>query len=586
MQQLGIIVLPVAPGAALTAGPPTLVIGRAALSHGNDPPAGLADFVRGGGRLLVCAQDPQWTPFALGLRTAPHLSRRVFRIDPRHPVVAGLDDDDLRDWRGESALVPAYPDFPGFEGYPSYGWHWGNRGGVSSCPIEKPHRTSWRPILESEFDLAYTPLMEMEFGRGRVTFCTLDLEDHAASDPAAARLAAQVLDYVLTAPITPKATRVAYLGDDRGARLLDDMGIVYTKFTAPGTDLQLLIVGANATPPAATVKAITARGGHVLYLMRQGAGPQPHGLVLEQRAEFHGALDAPEWPECAGLSASDLRWRADHEAWLIMASEAIESGADGQLGRMVSGTGSIIFCQIDPRWLPADEKTYFRFTRWRQMRALAQLLANLGATFTQDQRFMTLLQQPDHPVMLAGLWDVQLTDPQVESLKRAWNGDRGFSAAATALVQPDAATNGWEQKPVPAYMESYGPRWQWADGEAVFRKIVVLPARFKGKALELSIGRADQKDTTFFNGAKIGETDSWNEPRRYAVPANLVQGGTNVIAIRLFDAGIHGGLCDSPEKLYLRAQRAPDKFYHDDYLPDYTPKEFELGDNPYRYFRW
>jgi beta-galactosidase len=36
-------------------------------------------------------------------------------------------------------------------------WHWGNRGGVASAAIEKPHLAGWRPILHGEFDMAYSP---------------------------------------------------------------------------------------------------------------------------------------------------------------------------------------------------------------------------------------------------------------------------------------------------------------------------------------------------------------------------------------------------------------------------------------------
>ncbi len=45
-----------------------------------------------------------------------------------------------------------------------------------------------------------------------------------------------------------------------------------------------------------------------------------------------------------------------------------------------------IFCQVDPDAFHADEKTYFRYTRWRSTRAVAQLLANLGGTFPVDSR--------------------------------------------------------------------------------------------------------------------------------------------------------------------------------------------------------
>ncbi len=84
---------------------------------------------------------------------------------------------------------------------PYAGWHWGNRGGVTSAAIEKPHRSGWRPLLECEFDLAYTPLMELDYGQGRLIVCTLDLEDHVALDPAARRMAGRVMDYALHSPL-------------------------------------------------------------------------------------------------------------------------------------------------------------------------------------------------------------------------------------------------------------------------------------------------------------------------------------------------------------------------------------------------
>ena len=94
----------------------------------------------------------------------------------------------------------------------------------------------------------------------------------------------------------------------------------------------------------------------------------------------------PEWPEARGLSASDLRWRSylDTAPWVVSAGADI--GADGLIGRKVIGKGVAVFCQVDPDRFQADEKTYFRYTRWRSTRAVAQLLANLGASFPVDSR--------------------------------------------------------------------------------------------------------------------------------------------------------------------------------------------------------
>ena len=103
-------------------------------------------------------------------------------------------------------------------------------------------------------------------------------------------------------------------------------------------------------------------------------------------ARFAGSLSVPDWPEARGLSASDLRWRCylDILSWLL--SAGAEIGADGLIGRKTIGSGVAVFCQVDPDGFHADEKTYFRYTRWRTTRAAAQLLANLDASFAVDSR--------------------------------------------------------------------------------------------------------------------------------------------------------------------------------------------------------
>ncbi len=185
-----------------------VVIGREALSGGGRLPGDLKAFVRGGGRAIVFNQKPEWVQDYLGWRTVPYVSRRVFPLPGAHPVTAGLDAKDLRDWAGTSNLVEAYPDSALSKkspaGSPLYGWRWGNRHMVSSAPIEKPHRSSWRPILEAEFDLAYTPLMELDYGQGRLIWCGLDLEEHINSDPAAHRVARQLMQYAATSRLSPK----------------------------------------------------------------------------------------------------------------------------------------------------------------------------------------------------------------------------------------------------------------------------------------------------------------------------------------------------------------------------------------------
>lgn len=372
---------------------PLVVIGRNGLKDDPTLAARLEPYVRAGGRALIVAQDPAWMTEALGWRVCPKVSRRVFPI-PNSPFAQGIDADDLRDWTGNSTLIAAYPEYVGDYhrgnegGQPYAGWHWGNRGGVCSAAIEKPHRSGWTPLLECEFDLAYLPLMELNYGEGRLIVCTLDLEDHVALDPAARLLAERVVDYARHAPLAPRAGKVVYVGGAAGAAWLNRIGVDYQRSDTLDADAGLALVGPDATLDTAALNACLERGGREFFLPRAQADGWLGTQLKAVSADFAGSLSVPDWPEAKGLSASDLRWRTyrDSPAWIL--SDGAEIGADGLLGRKTVGKGVAIFCQVDPDCFDADRQTYFRYTRWRATRTVAQLLANLGASFAMDSRVL------------------------------------------------------------------------------------------------------------------------------------------------------------------------------------------------------
>jgi len=373
---------------------PLVVIGRNALKGDAAVAATLEPFVRAGGRVLICAQDPEWMTRALGWRVCPKVVRRVFPIHSAtpHSAFPTLHSEDLRDWTGSSTLIEAYPEYVGdyLRGnereQPYAGWHWGNRGGVSSAAIEKPHRSGWRPLLECEFDLAYTPLMELDYGKGRLIFCTLDLEDHLGLDPAARRLAGRIINYALHSPLSPRVSKVVYFGGAAGAAWLDKIGVSYQHSASLDTGAGLLLIGPDAALDTTALTSYLAQGGKAFFLPRSQSDGGLGAAFKPAPARFAGSLSAPDWPEARGLSASDLRWRCylDTPPWTL--SAGVEVGSDGLIGRKVVGKGVAVFCQVDPDCFHADEKTYFRYTRWRATRAVAQLLANLGASFAVDNR--------------------------------------------------------------------------------------------------------------------------------------------------------------------------------------------------------
>ncbi len=367
-----------------------IIIGREALSGGKSLPFDLEATLRGGGRVLICTQQPEWLRNQLGLRRAAFPARRVFPVAKDHPALQNLDAHDLSDWAGESTLVEARPEVPlqtPLWRSPSHGWHWGNRGAVSSAAMEKPHRTGWRPILECEFDLAYSPLMELDYGQGRLILSTLDLEDHVSLDAGAALLARNLVEYAATAKPLVRAQRTILVGDDSDKKTLDGLGVLYKTADKIVPDADLVIVGRQVKYSEPEVQSYLEEGGKMLFLARN-ASDHGLGVKLDQAPAFVGSLNVPAWPEAQGLTASDLRWRSESPAWLVKAG--VDVGGDGLLGRVSKGKGVALFSQIDPDRFEADSKTYFRFTRWRQTRALSQLLANLGATFAGDKSVANL----------------------------------------------------------------------------------------------------------------------------------------------------------------------------------------------------
>jgi beta-galactosidase len=431
-----------------------LVIGRNALKSGTKLPGDLKGFVQNGGRVLLSGHDPHWLREYMGVRVSYHQSRRVWKVG-NNAATNGLDEVDLRDWRGHSTLLNPRPDYLNtYRGdkdpdirrsstqYPYAGWRWGTRGTVASAAIEKPHRSGWRPLLESEFDLQYSPLMELDFGNGKLIWSQLDLEDHATLDPAANRLAQQVIEYSTKVLLAPRVV-VNYIGGATGSALLKSLDLRFqTVTTLPASGV--VVVGADANISDAQLETFARSGGKVLFLARQNTQGAA-GLQLTEKADFVGSLQAPAWPEARGLSASDLRWRNASRAWLAASGNGWEIGADGLLARRAVGNGVMLWSQIDPNFLPADEKTYFRFTRWRQTRALSQVLANLGAAFEMDERIFTprapRVAEKAVAVALNGEWRAR----QIQRLDASPSGDKGhedkgISDELSARLRPTLTT--------------------------------------------------------------------------------------------------------------------------------------------------
>lgn len=574
-----------------------LVIGRNAIAKtpAADWPglrSQIEQFVNAGGRVLLMAQDPEWIREMSGLRVARHVGRRFWPVPTQsaHPVLAGLDGEDFRDWRGAGTLVDPTPtmafDRP-VPVVPRFGWHVNNTGSIASAAIEKPHFGRWTPLLEGEFDLAFSPLMESRLGAGLLVWCGLDLEGRSENDPSADILSHRLLSYMSgPLPASVPQSAATYLGGPVGEKLLSSMGVVFTKASSLPIVPGLVVIGeGEGTSSDMALDAFVKNGGRVVLL---GASAGKLGFSLANK-KLGGASPPPAWPEARGLSSSDLRLRADFESPLL-ADGANEVAANGLLGRKVAGRGVAIAFPLSPDALPAKDKTYFRFSQWRFTRALSQILANLGATFKSDADFLDFKPQEAGGIPLAGDWKIQdelLLPPAPSPDKPAIDPGRSDKTAGWEAESFDDSK--WKTIALPMETEKAAPAYADKDGAFWFRRSFDVPAGFADKTLLLKLGPVDDFDDVWINGTRIGGTppgtkEAWSLSREYKIRPGMLRAGRNTIVVRGFDQFGGGGFTASaPDAMRLDLARPPVR--PSPYVEGFRT-DHELGDDYARYYRW
>lgn len=133
------------------------------------------------------------------------------------------------------------------------------------------------------------------------------------------------------------------------------------------------------------------------------------------------------------------------------------------------------------------------------------------------------------------------------------NKDKAVAAKDWQSVDLQDEKN-WKTMTIPGSIESNAISM---DGTIWFRKSVDIPADWAGKPVQLSLGRIDDCDETFFNGVKVGATgpevqNHWAVKRSYTIPGKLVKVGKNSIAIRVFDEFSSGGLMGPGKIMFLK----------------------------------
>jgi hypothetical protein len=552
-----------------------LIVGREALLATG--PAPDISAVREGLKVLVFEQTEQVLQHRLGFRTQVYGLRRVFPRVPDHPALSGLGAEHLRDWRGRATLYPPYMEEAGsFQSYPhvrwcgfsnSRVWRCGTEGNVATALIEKPMRGDFLPIVDGGFDLQYAPLLECGVGRGRVVFCQMDVTGRSEGDPAARALIAALVRYCAEAP--PRTARQVHCaGQGEARRMLERLGAAPTDGDAPLGEGDLIVVGPDAGLPGERMAEAARRGANVLLLANGEAGLRraPVPCRWEVRTVMNSRLDLARRGEAfRGLSCAETHLRNFKDLPLL--SEPEPADEHGLLASAELGAGRVVFCQLAPWMFDPEEFNHDRMTYRRTGFLLSRILANLGAEM--ENPLLEHWKEPGLvvPDMSAG-W-VGEPDPEDVGREEGWQ-------------LPEFDDSRWRPIEVPGTWESQRPELADYNGIFWYRKELELPVLPEDAELVLSMGAVDDEDWTYLNGELIGSITAetheqhWAAARRYVLPKGALRPGRNVLAVRVRDTYMGGGIVRGPASI-----QAPGRWL-DGYYMD-TPG---AGDDPYRYYRW
>jgi beta-galactosidase len=384
-----------------------LMVGKGALSV--EKPAPDIRSVPGGLKVLIFEQGRDVLEKRFGFRVQEHGLRRVFKRIPDHPVLAGLDQRNLHDWRGSATIVPPrleykfsprhYPTIEWCGLKVTRAWRCGNYGNVATVLIEKPACGDFLPVVDGGFNLQYSPLLEYREGKGMVMFCQMDVTGRTEYDPAAKRLVVNILKY-MSSYVPGQHRRAIYVGNEAGRTHFERAGISPGKYTADLlTPEQLLVVGPGGGEELSAHRGNIAKwlktGGHILLigLNEQEAKAFLPCDVRMNRAEHICACFEPAGmgSPLAGIGPADVCVRDPLDLPLVSGGATVVG--NGVLA--VSEKFNAVFCQLAP-WQFDDKRMYHLKITFRRIAFLVtRLLANMGSSGTTPliSRFSTPVRE-------------------------------------------------------------------------------------------------------------------------------------------------------------------------------------------------
>ncbi len=141
----------------------------------------------------------------------------------------------------------------------------------------------------------------------------------------------------------------------------------------------------------------------------------------------------------------------------------------------------------------------------------------------------------------------------LENLHGKWKFRKGDELAWAGREFDDSS---WSEIGVPDFWEG-GNNTDY-DGFAWYRRHFDLDESDLQKALILQLGRVDDVDEVYINGKRIGGTGTfpptyitaYDKFRSYTIPQSVLEVGDNLIAVRVFDAQMGGGIYSGEVGIY------------------------------------
>lgn len=369
-----------------------LVIGRNALSQGGHLPGSLGEFIKLGGRVVICGQAGKWFESHLGLSLSEGNQHRMWPVGTQKEslVFAHLDDLDFLFWNGHVGGVKkddgsdsiAWMESSGFDFLP-WVFRYGAEGSLAPQSFIKPVCGGWIPFLESGEGLNETSLLFKRYGKGCFMVSTLAFEDRTDEDPVADQLFVNMIEYVGGYSFSGLSKKIYYIGGAGGSNLLNELRVVYDSLARlpamPGT----LVVDDSFSSSAAAIRRFMSSGGRIIFLPSQ-----KKEVALGVKTELDsvvGAFCVPSWDEMAGVSRADISVTKAVEALPLVCSKNGKVSHE-LLYRINEGAGHASFLQVNHQASSVVNFDTIELDRDSAKRILSIYLNNAGAKSTLDDK--------------------------------------------------------------------------------------------------------------------------------------------------------------------------------------------------------